>query len=268
MPEQLDWCAECNAPIFMERVAGACSCRAGALRALQVSLLRGKAPCQVKVGSFQNRPNLTSILMAEARRDLGIQEDFEHMEREIRAGLGVPEPVVRPANCPPALPPNFNLESLWTNEEIEDIFGPVVNANGRPDSTSPDEIQFDSGEDIEFENLPQRVGGEETRFRVDRGLPQREPFRGNLEPGAQGGPMREVGSIRGYAVLREQRFAGLGPGERYYASEPEFVGRFPERQEIPVTPRPTPRTASTAEKPVHRPTVYERLRNDDFLDDD
>jgi hypothetical protein len=100
---------------------------------------------------------------------------------------------------------------------------------------------------------------------VDRGAPQREPFRGNIEPGFQGGPMQQTGTVRGFAVLRERRLAGLAPGERYFASEPEYVGRMQPAPELPVAPR----TAAT--KPTssaRRPTVYERLRDDDFLDDD
>ncbi len=284
MPEQLDWCAECNAPIYMERVAGACTCDAGKIKALTAHIRRNRTrpahprrgepvlprplddaaltmataraiaadhPRPVVVGTPRHDQDLGQILMADARRELGIREEFEHFDRTVRAGLGVPEPVVRPANCPPAPPQDFNLEALWTDEEIEGTASPMATAG---------DIEFDGGEDIEFEQLPLRVGGEETRFRVDRGAPQREPFRANVEPGPQGGPMRQVGQARGYPILREQRFAGLGPGDRYWSSEPEYVGRMPEQSERQVAPKP-------AERPARRPTVYERLAHS-FLDED
>lgn len=267
MPEQLGWCAACNAPIHMERVAGACTCREGALRALQIDLQKRHAarrppppatprPTGVAAATVaavpQRQQDLGEILMGEARRDLGLREDFEQFDREVRAGLGVP---VRPANQPPGQYTDVNLESIWFREGIEN-----------PDGPPPDDsfnIEFD---EMPMEVGPRPTGGREaTRFRVDRGAPQREPFRSNIEPGFQGGPMQQTGTVRGFAVLREQRLAGLAPGERYFASDPEYVGEFNPAPEQQVTPRAA---ATNPTSPARRPTVYERLRDDDFLDDD
>lgn len=265
-PKQLAWCAHCNAPIYMERVAGACTCAEGALRALQLDIQHRQAArptgtaAATVIGTPRHAEDLSRILMADARRELGLSEESEHMERQIRAGLGVPEPLVRPANCPPASRP-MNLEDLWSTPETGDIdFAPAP----------------DDGLGIEFDEMPMDEVGprptgdrEATRFRVDRGAPQREPFRGNVEAGPQGGPMRQVGTVRGFAVLREQRLRGETE-PRYYEppSPPEDFGRLPRQEAVAFRNEINQQAAPKPTKPTGpRPTVYDRIKKG-FLDDD
>lgn len=128
-----------------------------------------------------------------------------------------------------------------------------------PPFSNGDEITFDT-EDIE---VPVEYPRNMRRFRVDR-PPQREPFTAVRVPGPQGGPMREVGRVGRFALLREE--------DRQLTPAPDLVERpWPER-----APRQVPEAAKLNAKQIEKraalheklPTAYERIATGFLGDDD
>lgn len=161
-----------------------------------------------------------------------------------------------------------------------DIFGDLEMA---PPPVDEFNVSFDRDEglDAEFaEARPFRTAATGARFNVLR-PPQHEPFRPPPPvPGPQGGQMREVAQVRGYAVLAEDvvlPWDGSRP-----AVEDSATQRLQEQRRLldaqsesrRESRRPTAAelNAKQAEKraAIHEtlPTAYDRLMGDDQYEDD
>ena len=99
------------------------------------------------------------------------------------------------------------------------------------------EYDLSPGEDFADVPRPSR-GREATRFRVDRGLPAREPFNRTVESGPQGGPMRAVGQVGRYQVMSDA------------PQRPQEV-----REKVASSPKP--------EAPIRRRNQWQHLLDED-----
>jgi len=322
MPQQLDWCPDCHAPIYLETVEGACSCQLGALKAIQANLRnqrqanveairQGQAPAlpdvnraiREVVAARHSTQSLENILMAEARRVTGQTapaqepttdrlEDFQAPVQgaQVRTAGLQPPGTIRTAGRPQPIQ-RVSLESLWGTPEVpqealEDAWVAGMETEfqpGGPLEPDPNEIQFDDGLGIEFENNNDWAGSA-PRFRVDRGTPVRERFHAEAPTYAAEGEVVAVGRqpmsrVQGMSI-REVREAA----QRMARESAQSVGLAREvvqtERQGPVTTRQATaqeaararesgpsQTQQAAEKWTARPTVYDKLRRG-ILDDD
>ena len=210
MPNQIDRCATCAAPIYAEdNVPGACGCNDGMYRSLLAQAKQQNQTRRVTTASTQ-------------------------------------------ASLPP-LPP--------------DLFGP---AGPRED---PNTIQF-SSMDVEFDvEFPEEQGHyvpPEQRTRIDR--PRNLPaFNRQMMPGPQGGPMREVGRVRGFRVEAEIPVSREAGEEAYFdfSSAPPPPENPLRQQERRANPPQCVRTAAEKrfQAAITKTTVYDKLTKG-YLDDD
>ena len=280
MPVPIEQCPACNGPIYLEDgVTGSCTCPEGQLRSL---LARRRQPQGKTSSVVQPQGTLPDLepemfLSPSARREYEAARAAAPLPRGSLSGdmrrmsTGMPKEASsntsddwdidlgnEPRTMTASVAPDLDLQTLWLTDEEREMLPP---GGIEPD---PMNIQFDTEMDFNAPGpRPSGSRGESTRFRVDRGAPTHEPFEGRVEPGWQGGPMREVGRTRGYTILTDApREARREPMSRQAAVEAT-------RQARSDNGRSDPTIGEKARAAQHAmlPTALERIKRGGFLDD-
>ena len=144
--------------------------------------------------------------------------------------------------------------------ESEPFFSPRLDEDFLSPPIAGFDISFEQLEEAWPEGLPRPTTPSRDRFRVDRGLPAREPFNGRMAAGPSDG--RVVGRVgqRGLPV----------PVREIGREEPVEWIRPPQQESRVVASTRPAGTKPLVTRPVDRsqiPTALERLSRTDFEDD-
>lgn len=253
MARKIGNCHSCRRAIYdVEGPADACGCDDGVLATL--TLREGgeipHTPTIVQGRTGRGRPNANGdvlpdldpemLMSASGRSELANAKAHTHRAAE------------------PFYSPQLDDDFLGGSEVMASAF----------------DISFEQPEEAWPADLPRPTTPSRDRFRVDRGLPSREPFNGRMASGPSDGQV--VGRVgqRGQSVPRhptaEEVRRDIQEWNRLEEAHRAYVAPPPQQEaRVVATTRPAG-TRPLETRPVDRtkiPTALERLGRTDFEDD-
>jgi hypothetical protein len=260
MPQQIDRCRSCAAPIFdVDGVEGACACDEGIYLALLARQRHENRRGSVRTASTATDHALTALARQGAPEPTAL-DPMMFLSASARRELQAAQQERLVPRAPPG--PGRGRPHPITDDPTDGFLDLAL--EDAPAPSDGLDFEFSSGDDIEVYDGPRPSSQE--RFRIDRPV-VRAPFVARVSPGSQGGPMREVARIGRFALLREEPTV-LGQSRQVPVAEVRQIfedgARRDAREAAKLNAVQQEKRAAYHEK---LPTAYDRVAAGNFLSD-